>query len=60
MPPLVCADGRGAEVSSPTEDVERRGLGEVDTACDHGEKDQDVDCDVSDREGVRTARTSCG
>jgi hypothetical protein len=56
-PPLVCAYGRGAEVASPMKYVESRGLGEGDAACHHGQKDQNVDCDQSDRDGVRTART---
>ena len=59
-PPLVCAYGRGAEVAAPLEYIERRGLGEGDAACHHGQEDQNVDYDQSDRDGVRTARTGRG
>jgi hypothetical protein len=59
-PPLVCAYGCGAEIAAPIEYINRRGLGEGDAACHHGQKDQNFDYDQSDRDGVRTARAGRG
>lgn len=51
-PPLVRADGGGAVVATPVEDVERRGLGEGDAARHHGQEDQRVGRDERGGDGV--------
>ncbi len=59
-PVLVGAEGGGAEVAAPEEDVAGGGLGEGDAAGDHGEEDEGVEGDESDRDGVGIARAGRG